>query len=308
MLEKIKFNTDLEINLSDSIFTKPCYVFFSGGADSTLLLDLISKRCMEMKNSDCYAVSYNASHYSQAKYQVEDIYREHIISKLRDKGRRIERINLNLSITDYHYFISPNYELANNGGACQQLSWIGNALLFLKSDANLFFGYNYEDSTFWRYGSEWKTIFKNMIEISGHKSINLYLPLASFLKSNIIMQLHENDLFNDVWSCENDEYMRVSTSMKKACGQCSSCIHNISALLDITRNTNNRKNAEWARNILENYYNVIIKDSNYKQIVKNEIIKNKEKIIDEPKSSLNDINENIKLDNEDYSSQYNFNI
>lgn len=85
MSEKVNFSTDLEIDLKDEVFDiNPCYVFFSGGADSTLLLDLVSERCTKMKK-ECYAVSYNASHYSQAKYQIEDIHRERIISKLRER-------------------------------------------------------------------------------------------------------------------------------------------------------------------------------------------------------------------------------
>ena len=245
MSEKVNFDTNLEIELSDEVFEKPCYVFFSGGADSTLLLDLVSERCAKMKR-ECYAVSYNASHYSQAKYQIEDIRRERIISKLRDKGRLIERINLNLSITDYHQSIDPNYELQQRGGAVQQSSWIGNALLFLKSDANLFFGYNYDDSTFWRYGSQWKAIFKNMVEISSHESINVYLPFTNYLKSNILINLHNNDLFDDTWSCENYNYISTSDSNKKPCGKCSSCLHNIHALLNIAKQSYS-SDTKWAK-------------------------------------------------------------
>ena len=49
------------------------------------------------------------------------------------------------------------------------------------------------------------------------------------------MYLHNNDLFDDIWSCEQYDYITTSGSNKKPCGRCTSCLHNIDALIMIAR-------------------------------------------------------------------------
>jgi len=252
------FNTYYIEELPDNVFKRDCYVCFSGGADSTLLLDQVAERCNKVKGK-CIAVSYNATHYSQPKFEIEELKRNIILDELCHRGRMIEQIKLKLEFMNYNYYQSfyPDTSKLHNMHAMQQLSWIANAALLIKNNSSLFLGYTFNDSTFWRFGDKFQSLIKNIISIANIENLGIYLPLADKPKHLILSKLHDMKLLDKVWSCET-LYKDINGSKRKPCGQCSSCVENIKALILLNQVFPTNEKYDWVRDILKNDYDIII--------------------------------------------------
>jgi len=259
-------------DLPDEVFQKNCYVFFSGGADSTAVLELVSYRCSKLK-LPCTAVTFNATHYDQNKYAKESTARENIISNLRERGRWIEE--LFVSLTTFNDRCKIVFPIRSGYSALpQQLSWFANSLLFMENDCSLFFGYNKDDSNFWRHLHYFNKIYSSVIHLAGKLSARIYLPLAFHSKVSVLDYLHEQCLDDFTWSCENYSYIDRTKLDQKLCGHCSSCRLNVSALVQLYQKIGDINKQKWILDKLKNIYDIDLSNinkSDNKQINDSEI-------------------------------------
>jgi 7-cyano-7-deazaguanine synthase in queuosine biosynthesis len=200
-------------------------MLYSGGCDSTLLLDRVLSDTDRVVET--YTIGSPCIH--QLKLEAEQIVRERYIRSLPEEKRsRVwQRRIVVPDNNDYSFNISYHDENA----PLQTMYWLTHFLLNFAKNGNgrtalltghirgdFFFDYdNYPKLMSW---------FRDFGQLLG-KDIELLHPLDCYLKSDIVNELRQRKLGNKVWFCESPvEQIKNGKRHIAPCGTCTPCKHN----------------------------------------------------------------------------------
>jgi len=181
------------------------YVSWSGGLDSTYLLDRIS-HMYSTQEQPVYTISFCYPYIDKNKEKMEKRARTKFLKYAKKQGYNIQNFYLNISETP------PT----QNMGIRQQVIWLFLSMPFLWDNSIIHFGYVKEDC-FWHYKSNFDKIVKNIKQIRCFNSIKIAYDLEHTSKSELINKL-DKDFY---WYCESP----VKKGRKiTECGTCECCV------------------------------------------------------------------------------------
>lgn len=192
-------------------------IFFSGGYDSTYLLNKLMK---EEKSVLVFSIISNA--LPRGKVPREKLAREKILNYLKAKYYNC-KVKYCEMIVDF-----TNFDIINMEGLSQPLVWIPQMMLGCppNEDIDLELSYIAGDQAL-GHRENFINIAKNVSEFRS-SNININFPLIYIEKYEILKFLLEEDkfLFENATSCENYQE-------EDFCGNCLSCQHLITAIIQL---------------------------------------------------------------------------
>ena len=254
-----------------------CIVVWSGGADSTKLLDDWSRYGSE--HSPIHAVTMLHSYVGydgQAKKEKEA--REKIKEYLKSKGRHVIYHEIDIKVSEEVHKISFD----RSHGLHQASIWLGNLLPFCGSESRLAFGYVQGDD-FWHYSQSVAKVLEGLKEITG-ALVTIEYPLEWETKADILKYLYREGLEKMVWWCETPK------EDGDKCGECSSCKRHDTAMYELRRDKFLDVNDRMIKPLL----NLEVKKDECKKKIE-PIEKDEAKYVGSPEQIL----DNIKKDHEE---------
>lgn len=179
-------------------------VIWSGGADSTLLLENLAR-----KEEEVYAISFEPSFITVNKLAMEHKQREKLKKEFKDRGYNIQYITIKVE-TD-----AIRIRHSECGGLTQPVAWALMILPYLCDGDILNFGYIKGDD-FWHFESHFRTMLDSAFKVLGIQAFVEY-PLKFTSKATILKELHARNLLDFIWSCQ------LPRAMDFPCKNCHSC-------------------------------------------------------------------------------------
>jgi len=183
-------------------------VLWSGGNDSTLVLDRLCRDTSENKPILAFSIDWDLIH--KLKRKKEKQARANYLKYAAKKG--------------YHIHYREIKVTANMGsdhcGHTQALAWIGFVFPYLPKKCSLYCGYCYGDS-FWEIHEATEKAVQGLSKIDC-KQVQLFYPLNGVRKHLILQELMAGKIPKKcTWSCENPQ---KKGKVIVPCGKCNSCI------------------------------------------------------------------------------------
>lgn len=212
-------------------------ISFSGGCDSTTILDIL---CKEIENNglkdECNIfLTYHSMHsfrfpgiLIRERHSISDI-----MSIYKNQGFHIYDINLDSKLHEtYTTDQRPKY----GGYFVLPVLWIlaiaSTLVVIPPSKIQIFMGYIKGDDAI-RCKKEILDIYSNIFKIYGIKDTNIDFPLENTSKEDIILYLQKNKLYDKVTFCEAIENCNVQLHGIHAEPKCNCCKQHLEALLRI---------------------------------------------------------------------------
>nr|DAR06478.1 MAG TPA: GMP synthase [Caudoviricetes sp.] len=212
-------------------------ISFSGGCDSTTILDIL---CKEIENNglkdECNIfLTYHSIHsfrfpgiLIRERHSISDI-----MSIYKNQGFHIYDINLDSKLHEtYTTDQRPKYD----GYFVLPVLWIlaiaSTLVVIPPSKIQIFMGYIKGDDAI-RCKKEILDIYSNIFKIYGIKDTNIDFPLENTSKEDIILYLQKNKLYDKVTFCEAIENCNVQLHGIHAEPKCNCCKQHLEALLRI---------------------------------------------------------------------------
>lgn len=212
-------------------------ISFSGGCDSTTILDIL---CKEIENNglkdECNIfLTYHSIHsfrfpgiLIRERHSISDI-----MSIYKNQGFHIYDINLDSKLHEtYTTDQRPKY----GGYFVLPVLWIlaiaSTLVVIPPSKIQIFMGYIKGDDAI-RCKKEILDIYSNIFKIYGIKDTNIDFPLENTSKEDIILYLQKNKLYDKVTFCEAIENCNVQLHGIHAEPKCNCCKQHLEALLRI---------------------------------------------------------------------------
>lgn len=186
------------------------YLIWSGGCDSTLMLDWLSEYASSKQPLRVVTIKSDAIDTDQQKLEARA--REKIKERYKDKAIVYAEIETEIKAPDGEFLHKTE---SRSYGLAQVTFWLGSVMPFMSNHCDIYFGYVKEDC-FWHYRSHVDSIIKSMAMINGMDDVVLKYPYEWETKENIIRRLKEKKLLDLVWYCE-------APKDGKPCGRCGSC-------------------------------------------------------------------------------------
>jgi len=192
--------------------TKEIFVIWSGGCDSTLLIDNLLIE-LKQKNDKRKVTTISFKHWqvSEQKMLCEE--------NARAAYRHYALIN-DLPLGLGHTVELPKTSIVcgvNNGSCPQPAMWIANAVPIISDNTLLYAGYIKGDDFFtYNVFFNWCKVLEGLSFLYG-KSITPMFPLKFNTKTNIIKQLKDKDILRLTWHCE------IPRSDGSECHYCDPC-------------------------------------------------------------------------------------
>jgi len=193
------------MKLVDKWVGKYHYVVWSGGLDSTYLLDRVA-RLYSTQNQQIYTISIIYPEINKQKESMEKKARNRFMKYAKKKGYNIEQYFLDISE-------APPMQ---TGGLCQAILWMFLGLPFIWNGSVMHFGYIKGDD-FWHHSNHFDTVFEVFKKVSHRDDIEIAYDLEYTKKCNILGEIPE-DLY---WYCEAPKKVRKKIV---PCGECCCCI------------------------------------------------------------------------------------
>jgi 7-cyano-7-deazaguanine synthase in queuosine biosynthesis len=214
-------------------------VVWSGGCDSTLLLNLVAEN-FGTYEKPVKAISIHHHLIGDMKNRKETESREKILSELKSRGLHIVHNVIEIkSEMDYMY--------GKGGGLPQAFVWALNILTYVAHGSNVYFGYIRHDD-FWHLRQYFEEMIEAGCKLLG-KEIKLHFPLEYCSKEYIIADLAVRKLYDLVWWCE------IPTEKGEKCGECIPCKTHSTALVKLAM-----EGCEWAYDKIPNQLKVVKKN------------------------------------------------
>lgn len=221
-------------------------ISFSGGCDSTTILDILCKEIEKnhLKDKCDIFLTYHSIHsfrfpsiLVRERHSISDI-----ISIYKNQGFHIYDINLDSRLHEvYTTEQNPKY----GGYFVLPVLWllaIANTLVIVPpSKIQIFMGYIKGDDAI-LYKKEILDIYSNIFKIYGIKDTSIDFPLENTSKEDIILYLQKNDLYQKVTFCEAVENCNVQLHGIHAEPKCNCCKRHHKALLRIENMKNKISN------------------------------------------------------------------
>lgn len=212
-------------------------ISFSGGCDSTTILDIL---CKEIENNglkdECNIfLTYHSIHsfrfpgiLIRERHSISDI-----MSIYKNQGFHIYDINLDSKLHEtYTTDQRPKY----GGYFVLPVLWIlaiaSTLVVIPPSKIQIFMGYIKGNDAI-RCKKEILDIYSNIFKIYGIKDTNIDFPLENTSKEDIILYLQKNKLYDKVTFCEAIENCNVQLHGIHAEPKCNCCKQHLEALLRI---------------------------------------------------------------------------
>lgn len=186
----------------------PNIVVWSGGSDSTLVLDTLARH--STKDYPVWAYSVVWDQLDDLKVEQEQKSRKNYLEYAKKHNYFIEhrelRVNSNMGACDL--------------GNAQMLAWIGFLFPYFPSGSDVYFGYIKKDDS-WKDFHNLFTVTNLLSEI-GSRSIVIKTPLQWKNKYEVLQELKDRHIpSNCIWSCEKP----IKKNNKIiACKTCDPCI------------------------------------------------------------------------------------
>lgn len=212
-------------------------ISFSGGCDSTTILDILCKEIEKnhLKNECDIFLTYHSIHsfrfpgvLVRERHSISDI-----MSIYKNQGFHIYDINLDSKLYEtYTTDQRPKY----GGYFVLPVLWIlsiaSTLVIVPPSKIQIFMGYIKDDDAI-RCKKEILDIYSNIFKIYGIKDTNIDFPLENTSKEDIILYLQKNDLYQMVTFCEARQDCTVQLHGIHAEPKCNCCKRHLEALLRI---------------------------------------------------------------------------
>lgn len=211
-------------------------ISFSGGCDSTTILDIL---CKEIENNglkdECEI--FLVYHHMASFRQPNTLTREcdsisDIMDVYKNKGFRIYFIKLNSELDETY----TDQELTYGSYFVLPVMWIlsiaSTLIIIPPTKLQIFMGYIDGDDAI-RYRKELLDIYSNIFKIYGIKDTDIEFPLENTSKEDIILYLQKNDLYDKVTYCEAKNNCNVDIYGINATPKCNCCKRHREALLRI---------------------------------------------------------------------------
>jgi 7-cyano-7-deazaguanine synthase in queuosine biosynthesis len=204
---------------SEENVNKPIYVIWSGGCDSTCVLDdLLSNLKAFNDKRKVNTISFSHWQIGDAKMTKEAMARSSYLHYCAEK-----QLPIGLCKT----IEIPRYEvkLGREGGCPQVALWLTSAIPLVPDNSLLYTGYHKGDD-FFTYDvlKNWGLAFEGLCKLYG-KKITPMFPYKYKTKTEIIKQLQEKNIINLTWHCEIPNFSDGS-----ACGYCEPCKRHIESV------------------------------------------------------------------------------
>lgn len=195
-------------------------VFYSGGADSTLMLyDILMS---QKSNNDPFqipveTVSINSSVLPGSYHQR--------IRRKKFKKFMQEKHNITYFSKEIDLPMAVDYNRGSSG-LIQQPIWMALGALMCQHKDNICYGYIRGDD-YWTLSEQFQRTFKDMTGLMG-KECRMFFPLAEMHKWEIIRKLKQYELEPYVWICQSTDDFNIRDydfdAEFQPCGRCESCI------------------------------------------------------------------------------------
>lgn len=212
-------------------------ISFSGGCDSTTILDILCKEIEKnhLKDECNIFLTYHSIH----SFRFPDILvrERHSISDImsiyKNQGFHIYDINLDSRLHEvYTTDQNPKY----GGYFVLPVLWVlaiaSTLVIVPPSKIQIFMGYIKGDDAI-LYKKEILDIYSNIFKIYGIKDTNIDFPLENTSKEDIILYLQKNKLYDKVTFCEAVKDCNIQLYGIHAYPRCHCCKRHHEALLRI---------------------------------------------------------------------------
>lgn len=212
-------------------------ISFSGGCDSTTILDILCKEIEKkhLKDECNIFLTYHSIH--SFRFPGVLVRERHSISDImgiyKNQGFHIYDINLDSKL-DETYTADPTLKYGNY--FVLPVLWVlaiaSTLLIVPPSKIQIFMGYIKGDDAI-RCKKEILDIYSNIFKIYGIKDTDIEFPLENTSKEDIILYLQKNKLYDKVTFCEAIENCNVQLHGIHAEPKCNCCKQHLEALLRI---------------------------------------------------------------------------
>lgn len=189
-------------------------VIWSGGADSTLLLDNLAR-----EGEEVYAISFEPSFITINKLAMEHKQRENLRKEFKYRGYNIQYITIKVE-TD-----AIRIRHSECGGLTHPVAWALMILPYICDGDILNFGYIKADH-FWQFEPHFKTMLDAAFKLLAVQAFVEY-PLEFTSKATVLKELYARNLLDFIWSCQ------LPREMDLPCKNCHSCENMVGALIQL---------------------------------------------------------------------------
>lgn len=187
---------------------------WSGGADSTLLLDNLAR-----EGEEVYAVSFEPSFITDNKLAMEHKQREALKKEFAHRGYDIQYITIKVE-TD-----AIRIRHSQCGGLTHPVAWALMIVPYICDGDILNFGYIKADH-FWHFEPHFRTMLEAAFKVLDVQAFIEY-PLAFKSKATVLKELYDRNLLDFIWSCQ------LPREMDLPCRDCHSCKNMMAALIQL---------------------------------------------------------------------------
>lgn len=183
------------------------YVMWSGGLDSTYLLDRVAY-FYSTPHDPVYTISFKYPYVHKLKEKMEEKARNKYLKYAKKKGYNIQPFDLEITEAP------PSY---TDSGHCEQAKlWFFLGIPFVWSNSVVHFGYVKRDS-FWHDKQYYDAVMGQLPNLGN--DITVAYDLENTSKHDIIDKIPE-ELY---WYCESPEKKKKKKKIVE-CGRCNCCI------------------------------------------------------------------------------------
>lgn len=212
-------------------------ISFSGGCDSTTILDILCKEIEKsaLKDECEIFLVYHSIHsfrfpgiLVRERHSISDI-----MSIYKNQGFHIYDINLDSKLHEiYTTDQTPNYGNYFVLPVLWVLAIASTLVIVPPGKIQIFMGYIKDDDAI-QCKKEILDIYFNIFKIYGIKDTDIDFPLENTSKEDIILYLQKNKLYNKVTFCEAINNCNVQLYGMRALPRCKCCEKHLDALLNI---------------------------------------------------------------------------
>jgi 7-cyano-7-deazaguanine synthase in queuosine biosynthesis len=182
-------------------------IFWSGGADSTLLLHRLATNSSATWPIVALTANFDQpANLNEHQFKAQRDAQSRFLDLAKSRGHHIEQV-----IVD----VKSKFDLADNCG--QPMLWLGTLMPYVRDHDEVHFGYIRPD-TVWHVRDQFVDAFQAFAKLGQAENAKPVFDLEWETKENVLSKLKEARIpLNCFWSCEN------VTENGYACGRCSKC-------------------------------------------------------------------------------------
>jgi len=202
-------------------------VVWSGGLDSTLLLDNLAKE--STKENPVETISFLPNFIDSGKMKAEKRARRNYLYYAKRKGYHIKNKTIRVSGN-----AQPTYT-----GWAQQLCWLSFILPYIPDDCDVYFGFVQGDGV-WRAVNHFYEIFTQFKYVRHAVNVELHFPFDDKKKWEVLRDFRKARIpYDCFWTCEHPKVTVVNSLSTRieACRKCEPCLTHRAAKQEVRMRT-----------------------------------------------------------------------